>query len=252
MSFLDLFSDAAAIYAASRPTYPAEVFAFVASIAPARERALDCATGNGQAATGLAAHFREVVAVDASAEQIEQAMRRPNLRYRVAQAESTGLPGASFDAVTAACGLHWFDRDRFYPEVKRLLRPQGVVVAWTYSRFTIDPEIDAFIKTAIQDIVFPYWAKANRLSWSGYREVEFPFDEIAHPPFAIENDWTAEQMLGFLMTWSATRQCIKAIGPAFFEEASAELIPRWGPPGATRRVTLPIDMRAGRVTPTPR
>jgi SAM-dependent methyltransferase len=231
------------------PTYPADLFSFVASIAPARDRALDCATGNGQAAIGLAGHFREVVAVDASAEQIRQAVPRPNVSYRVAPAEATGLPDASFDAVSAACGLHWFDRDRYYPEVERLLRPRGVFAAWTYSRFTIDPAIDAFIRSSIQDVVFPYWAQANRLSWSGYRDVEFPFDEIAHPAFAIECDWTAEEMLGFLLTWSATRQCIRAIGSAFFESASRELIQRWGPAGTTRRVTLPIDMRVGRVTP---
>lgn len=252
MSFLDLFSDAAAIYAASRPAYPAELFAFVTSIAPARERALDCATGNGQAATGLARHFREVVAIDASAEQIQQAMARPNVTYRVAEAESTGLPDRSFDVVATACGLHWFDRDRYYPEVSRLLRPNGVFAAWTYSRFSIDPAIDAVIKTQIQDVVFPYWAQANRLSWNGYRDVEFPFDEVAHPAFAIECDWTAQEMLGFVMTWSATRQCIRAIGSAFFESASGELVERWGPPGATRRVTLPIDMRVGRVTPARR
>ena len=62
VSFHDYFSDHSKLYASARPTYPEELFGFVASIAPARERVWDCATGNGQAAVGLARYFAEVEA----------------------------------------------------------------------------------------------------------------------------------------------------------------------------------------------
>jgi methylase of polypeptide subunit release factors len=75
VSFVDHFSEKSAGYARSRPTYPDELFAFLARHAPARDRAWDCATGNGQAAMGLARHFRQVEATDASAEQISHAIR---------------------------------------------------------------------------------------------------------------------------------------------------------------------------------
>ena len=65
--FADHFSDRPADYAARRPTYPEALFAFIASKAPTRDRARDCATGNGQAAIGLAKHFAHVDATDASA-----------------------------------------------------------------------------------------------------------------------------------------------------------------------------------------
>ena len=84
-AFKDHFSGHAADYANFRPNYPPELFDYLASISPGRELAWDCATGNGQAAVGLAAHFDEIIATDASAQQIENA--RPHLRisYRVAE-----------------------------------------------------------------------------------------------------------------------------------------------------------------------
>lgn len=72
------FASQARFYAKYRPDYPQELFAFVASIAPQKKFAWDCATGNGQAALGLAEHFSKVVATDISADQISHG--RPHSR----------------------------------------------------------------------------------------------------------------------------------------------------------------------------
>jgi hypothetical protein len=52
--FTDHFGSVAGAYAHYRPTYPAPLFAWLAAVAPARQRAWDCATGTGQAAVALA------------------------------------------------------------------------------------------------------------------------------------------------------------------------------------------------------
>jgi hypothetical protein len=113
MTFKDHFSGHAAQYVKFRPGYPNELFTFLASIAPAHDRAWDCATGSGQAAVGLAAHFGSVIATDASAEQIGNATRHGRVMYRVAPAERSGIEGNSVDLVTVAQALHWFDMPAF-------------------------------------------------------------------------------------------------------------------------------------------
>ena len=123
MAFADHFSEKSDLYAAARPTYPGILFRSIAGQSPGRERAWDCATGNGQAAVGLARHFAHVEATDASAEQIANAIAAPNVRYSVQPAESTSFAAASFDAITVAQARHWFDLDRFHAEVRRVLRP---------------------------------------------------------------------------------------------------------------------------------
>jgi len=71
--FADHFSATAAAYATFRPRYPDALFEWLAAIAPSRECAWDCATGSGQAASGLARHFEQVVATDPSAAQLAHA-----------------------------------------------------------------------------------------------------------------------------------------------------------------------------------
>lgn len=69
-------------YAASHPHYPTALFNYLASLTDNQERAWGCATGNGQAALGLARHFGEVEATDLSAGQIEQAFEDKRLRLK--------------------------------------------------------------------------------------------------------------------------------------------------------------------------
>ena len=73
MSFKDHFSGHADRYGAYRPTYPAALFEYLASLCPCHDLAWDCATGNGQAAHALVSFFRSVVATDARERQIAQA-----------------------------------------------------------------------------------------------------------------------------------------------------------------------------------
>ena len=116
MSWKDHFSHASDDYRRWRPGYPDELFAWLAAMAPSRAVAWDCATGSGQAAGGLAAHFARVVATDASAAQVAEAEAFGRVEYRVAPAEDSGLPDASVDLVTVAQALHWFEFERFFPK----------------------------------------------------------------------------------------------------------------------------------------
>src|SRR3954454_11842179 len=106
--FKDHFSGHADGYGAFRPTYPPALFEYLATMAPGHELAWDCATGNGQAAVGLAPSFRSVLATDASARQIDQSRPHERVRYVVAPADRAPTPDGSVDLVTVAQALHWF------------------------------------------------------------------------------------------------------------------------------------------------
>src|SRR5438094_3844583 len=108
-TFKDHFSGHAADYAKFRPNYPSKLFDYLASISPERELAWDCATGNGQAAVGLAERFAKVIATDASAQQIESAQPYPRISYWVAPAEASRIDPDSVDLILVAQALHWFD-----------------------------------------------------------------------------------------------------------------------------------------------
>ena len=104
MSFKDHFSKQAADYAKFRPRYLHEMFEYLGSLAPRRQLAWDCGTGNGQAAVGLATVFERVIATDASEKQIANAQSHERVEYRVAAAENSGIESETMDLIMVAQG----------------------------------------------------------------------------------------------------------------------------------------------------
>jgi SAM-dependent methyltransferase len=245
MNFKDNFSIQAVDYAKHRPSYPRELFQYLASIAPGFERAWDCATGNGLAAGGLADFFSKVIATDASQSQVDNASAHQGVEYRVSTAEETTIEPASIDLVTVAQALHWLDLDRFYREVQRVLRPSGVLAVWCYNLLKISPEADKALLTFYRDTVGEYWPPERHIVEDSYRSLVFPFAELNPPQFHMEAMWSLPDLLGYVRTWSATQRFITARGvdpvPAIGEELSAF----WGKPEREKRVKWPLQVRVG-------
>lgn len=204
-AFLDRFASVSGDYAAFRPTYPPALFDWLSSTVPTLSLAWDCATGSGQAAVDLAAHFDHVIATDASVDQIAQATSHPHVKYRVAPAEDSGIAVSSIDLVTVAQALHWFEVDRFFRECERVLKPGGVLAVWTYGPLQVEGEaVDAIVQRYYRDIVGPYWPAERALVDSGYASVALPYPELEVPAFAMAVSWSLEALLGYLGTWSST------------------------------------------------
>ena len=247
MNFKDHFSDRAALYAEFRPLYPDSLFERVAQLTRSHRIALDCGTGNGQAAIGLAKHFDRVVATDPSEEQINRATRHDRIEYRIARAESSGLPGASVDLVTAAQALHWFDAAAFFAEANRVLVPNGAIAVWGYG----DPILDT---TALHNTLHAfnrgtlerYWHPERQLLLSGYSAIAFPFDEVKMPPGELEMRWTLPELTGYLRTWSATARYAAENGFDPIVDVEKSLARDWGDPEETRLIRWPLYVRAGK------
>ncbi|HTU59801.1 MAG TPA: class I SAM-dependent methyltransferase, partial [Polyangiales bacterium] len=233
-------------YAAFRPTYPPELFAYLAGLCAERRLAWDCACGNGQASVPLAQHFQSVVASDASAEQIGAATPHPRVSYRVAAESRSGLEADSVDLVTVAQALHWLDLERFYAETARVLRPSGWLAVWTYGvPRAREPDIDSAIGRFASETVGPYWPPERALVDSGYRTLAFPFAEQVAPPFHMEQRWSLPHFLGYARSWSATARYLaeKRVDPVL---ALAEELERiWGIPESERAIIWPLSLRVG-------
>ena len=243
--FRDHFSAAAADYAAFRPTYPGELFDWLAGLSPGRVLAWDAGTGNGQAAAALAERFERVLASDASAGQIAHALPHPRVEYRVARAEDSGLADAVCDLVTAAQALHWFDIPAFFAEARRVLRPAGVCAVWTYTLPSLDQaDCDALLKSYMGE-VDAYWPPERHFVDTGYRTVAFPFEEIAAPALTLELHPELQEFAGYVRTWSASQRCAQAIGHDPVDAFESRLRGAW-PAGARLRLHWPLHVRAGR------
>lgn len=126
------FGLASADYATHRQGFPPTFFDELDRLGLARpgDRALDVGTGTGLLARALARRGCRVTGLDPSQAMLDQARLADAaadvaIDYRLARAEATGLPSASYDLVAAATCWHWFDRPAAAREARRLLKRAG-------------------------------------------------------------------------------------------------------------------------------
>jgi len=186
--------------------------------------------------------FDRVIATDASEKQIANAERHTGIEYRVATAEKSGLEPARVDLVTVAQALHWLDLGKFYSEVRRVLKPRGVIAATAYNLAKVSPKIDAVVNRYYSEIVGEYWPEERRLV-ENFEELLFPFAEIETPPFEMVAEWSVEQLLGYLRTWSATQRFMASEKRNPLAEVETALRQSWG--RQHRRVVWPLTVRVG-------
>jgi SAM-dependent methyltransferase len=219
------------------------LFEFLADCCERREHAWDCATGNGQTAQALTKYFSRVTATDASAAQIEASAPHPGIDYRVAAAEQSALADRSVDLITVSQALHWFDIDRFFDEAQRVLVAGGVVAAWSYALCQVNPACDAVIGRIYRS-VDAWWPPERRIVEEGYRGIQMPMPAIAAPPFEMSVTWTADNMLGYLRTWSACQRSLRDTGIDPVDAAENALRVAWGT--GRREVRWPLALLIAR------
>lgn len=242
-TFKDHFSGHADDYRRFRPTYPSDLFDYLADQATGHTLAWDCGTGNGQAATALRAHFERVVASDGSVQQVLRSLPTPGVGMVAAHAEAAPLARHSVDVVTVAQALHWFAHDAFFTEARRVARPGAPLAAWCYGRMNISPAVDAVIDGFWEDAIGPFWPPERRYIEAGYRTLPFPLARQPTPDFTMEAAWTLPALLGYLRSWSAVRRYQAHHGTDPVRAIEAPLVRAFGT--ATRAVRWPISIVLG-------
>lgn len=242
----DNFSTQSDKYARYRPAYPDALYHYLLSIVPGREYAWDCGTGNGQIAQVLAESFGKVFATDISRQQIENAVLHEKIEYSVQPAEKTSFPDNTFDLVTVAQAIHWFNFDAFYREVDRTIRDGGVLAVIGYGLIQTHPSIDRIITAFYREVVGPYWDKERRYVDENYKTIPFPYQEMSAPAFDNEFEWTFDHLIGYIGTWSAVKHYEKknAVDPV--DLIRDDLKESWGE-AATIKGRFPILLRVARI-----
>jgi ubiquinone/menaquinone biosynthesis C-methylase UbiE len=244
----DLFSTHAADYAKFRPTYPVELIEYIASLAEKRDVALDCATGNGQAAILLANYFNKVFATDLSVQQISEAETHPLVQYSVSSAESTSFEDNTFDAITIAQAYHWVNHQKFGEEATRIGKNRAVVAVIGYNLFrSANPEVTRIVDDFYFNVTDPYWEPERKYVQNLYKDVLFPFTELpVTDSFRMETLWSIEQVEGYINTWSAIKKFIRLNNFNPVPDLMANIKRVWGME-ARILFEFPLGLRIGRV-----
>jgi SAM-dependent methyltransferase len=248
--FVDHFSKGAEGYARFRPTYPPEfVDRLVATLTGSmvdRTAAVvwESGCGSGQLTRALAGRFQRVVATDASPAQLARAPRLEGVGYHVALAEASAIRDGTIALAVAGQAAHWFDLPAYYAEIRRVTRPGAGVVLATYSAPSIEGPPGEVLRGFLR-ILEPHWPPERRFVEDGYGSLPFPFEETVQPPLQLSHEWTLEEVVGYVRSWSAVARATATVGTAVIERFDAELREAWRDrPRQTIRWTL--STRIGR------
>lgn len=120
------FDRAADVYERARPGYPDDAVDWLLASGPTE--VLDLGAGTGKLTRALVDRVARVHAVDPSPKMLDQLREAvPAARVATGSAEDIPLPDDAVDAILVAQAWHWVDPARAIPEVRRVLRPGGVL-----------------------------------------------------------------------------------------------------------------------------
>ncbi len=245
----DHFGPVSDAYEEFRPHYPESLFDALMDWVPSQQSAWDVGCGTGQASLSLAQRFLQVRATDASRAQIERAVPHERITYAVASAHDSGLPDGSVDLITVAQALHWFDVDAFHAEATRVLTRNGVIAEWTYALLDVPScEPIAAAVNALDARLRDWWPPERVHVDNGYGDLAFPFSPIDVGAQLMHADWSREQLVGYLGTWSAVTRYRAERSDDPLAEVVSVIEAQWGAV-ERRQITWPLTVRVGTVTP---
>lgn len=94
------------------------------------ETALDVGCGTGLSSLALKTIAGRVVGADISFEMLAQAEKADGIEYLQASAENLPFDFGKFDLITISQAVHWIDKEKFFAEADRVLKPGSRVIAY--------------------------------------------------------------------------------------------------------------------------
>jgi SAM-dependent methyltransferase len=187
----------------------------------------------------LATYFKEVEATDISETQLAKAPLLSNISYGVQRAERTNFDDQSFDLITVAQAIHWFDLDAFLKEARRVLRPGGTLAVWGYGLLQFGATCDEQIRHFYTEVVGPYWDGERRHIDSGYVSIPLRLNNARDlNGFRIEKTMNLQSLHGYLTSWSSVQNYMKQHGQNPVDPLIETLRPAWGE--GTKTAKFPI------------
>ncbi len=158
-------------------------------------------------------------------------------------------PWPNVDAHSGALLVHWFNFNDFYTEVKRTIKPNGIIAVIGYGLIETDKDTNEIISRFYKNILGSFWDKERKYIDENYQTIPFPFNEIESPILYNTFEWTFEQLIGYFETWSAVQHYIKLKKENPIDLIKKDLKETWKT-GLLKSVRFRILLRIGKVEKT--
>ncbi len=123
---------------------------------------------------------------------------QPNVAYALGKVEALPFANETFDAVTACMAFHWFMNKKAIAEIKRVLKPRGVLCIIQPRYTAIQKDFRMILERELQRKIPKIWKSGDQfapfLVQNGFR--------IARHFVPIKIQYTIDEYLGLLQSCS--------------------------------------------------
>lgn len=162
------------------------------------------------------------------ARSLSPSLEYPNVAFMQASAEKlVGVEDESVDLVVAGQAAHWFDQDRLWPEMRRILRQGATLAFWGYKDhvFVDYPKateiLNSYAYGESDKTLGPYWSlPARSIVQRKYRDIQPPepwFSDVQRIEYEpgtagshtgegtmfLERRLKVTECMEYIRTWSA-------------------------------------------------
>ncbi len=229
----DFFKSTPSYYAKYRLSYPSKLFEHLKSSfgLNTSKRVLDLGCGTGQLSIPLSNSVKEVVAIDASAEMIEEGRKQAqlaaitNITWHEIAAEAITPEFGAFHLAVFGGSFHWMDRPLVLERCYEILEPSGGIAIINGGRSIWNGK-QTWERAAVK--VIKKWLGPNRRAGEG----TFPRDFLRHEEIIAQSrfqnmtmgeikrshTWTLEAFIGLLYSTSFANKAILGETAESFEK----------------------------------
>ncbi|KAK8732921.1 hypothetical protein OTU49_006655, partial [Cherax quadricarinatus] len=166
------------LYREYRPTPPENLISTVVDFVKEKsveplQLCVDVGCGSGQNTNMYTNYFQQVIGVDVSQEQVQLATKNcthHNVIFKEGIAERLPVEDESAELVTSSVAIHWFNLDKFYKEVTRVLKPGGVLACYSYLGCTPIYAGKSYASTILEigGMLNNYFPEEHKHLWTEY------------------------------------------------------------------------------------
>lgn len=217
------FTGLADIYAAHRPTYPAQIIEALCARAAAvggPKVAIDIGCGTGIATLDLARGLPDwrIIASEPNADMLEKARAtcagQSNVEFSANGAEA--LPGedGSASLVLAAQALHWFDLPTFFADAARVLVPGGMVAILYNNRQNAVSAVLSEIESYLEDNDECYSRDYRARDTVALLDALADFENVERERSVWLKPMSADELVNYFMSRSMMQPLVMKVGLA--------------------------------------
>ena len=134
---------------------------------------------------------------------------------QIAPCDNLPVEGKSAQLLTVCQAAHWFDMDKFYAEVDRVLVPNGVLALYanlmpfiSHPNFASDQRLTDLVWSMYTNPILPWEKEMRKKVDTSYATFTLPYDNggIRKENFMCTQMINANQLKGYLLSWSSYQQ----------------------------------------------